>query len=151
MIYELCCMICDLEGRNGSGPAGQSCLARRGNPRFVIGHGVYVRKAQTASSGWCGVLVFWADVPRKRGFGDAGALCIWHVARGGLYFWGKNEGGHVPCCGTLTIFAGPPRTSPECVARFRRGHGGTGLISWGRKSIFGQDKNVYEKRSSYTF
>src|SRR3974390_1249877 len=87
-------MICDLEDKNGSGPAGQSCLARRGNPRFVTGDGVFARKTQNTVSGLCGILVFWysGPAPRKTRFWGTGTLCIWHVARGGLDFWGQNEG-----------------------------------------------------------
>ncbi len=84
-------MICDLEDRNGSGPAGQPCLARRGNPRLVIGDGVFVREEQTPSSGWCGIVVFWAGAPKNAVLGD-GTLCIWHVAHGGMDFWAQNEG-----------------------------------------------------------
>jgi hypothetical protein len=42
----------------------------------------------------CGILVFWYSglAPRKTRFGGAGPVCIWHVARGGLDFWGKNAG-----------------------------------------------------------
>ncbi len=44
--------------------------------------------------GSCGILVFWYSglAPRKTLFFGAGTVCIWHVARGGLDFWGKNEG-----------------------------------------------------------
>src|SRR3974390_1699112 len=98
-------MICDLEDKNGSGPAGQSCLARRGNPRFVTGDGVFARNTQNTVSGLCGILVFWysGPAPRKTRFWGAGTICIWHVARGGLDFRGKNEAtlrrtvGGTPC------------------------------------------------------
>ncbi len=52
-------MICDLEDKEGSGPVGQSCLARRRDSRFVAGNGVFVRKTQNTVLGMCGILVFW--------------------------------------------------------------------------------------------
>ncbi len=43
---------------------------------------------------YSGVLVFWYSglAPRKTRFWGTGTVCIWHVARGGLDFWGKGEG-----------------------------------------------------------
>ena len=85
------------------GPARAGCTNKpnlpatpegRSNPRPVAGNGVSVRKTQNTVSGICGILVFWYSglAPRKTRFGGAGTICIWHVARGGLAFWGKNKG-----------------------------------------------------------
>jgi hypothetical protein len=43
---------------------------------------------------YSGVLVFWCSglAPRKTRFRGPGTVCTWHVARGYLDFWRKNEG-----------------------------------------------------------
>jgi len=41
----------------------------------------------------CGMWILDSGLaPRKTRFWDIGTMCIWHVARGGLDFWGKKEG-----------------------------------------------------------
>ncbi len=98
-------MICDLEDKKGSGPAGQSCLARRGNPQFVTGDGILVRKTQIASFAWSGILVFWAGAPENAVLG-APARCVfgtWHVAV--WIFGAKTRGIKGTACGGATDYA----------------------------------------------
>ena len=81
MNYEVCLMIWKRK-KSKEGPAGQSCLARRRNPQFFAGNGVLARKTQTASSGGCGILVFWAGTSKNAVLGTP-APCVfgtWHVA-----------------------------------------------------------------------
>ena len=89
-------MIYDLEDKKREEVrAGQSCLrSRQAIPQCLARDGVFVRKTQNTVLGICGILVFWYSglAPRKTRFWDTGTVCIWHVARGGLDFWGKNEG-----------------------------------------------------------
>jgi hypothetical protein len=86
----------------------------------VAGDGVSARKTQTASSGLCGILVFRAGGPKKRGFGARARRVFgtWHVAvwisgartRGTAGTWaGEAEG--------LVFELRPPN--------FRRAAGGT--------------------------
>jgi hypothetical protein len=61
--------------KKGSGPAGRSCLARRGNPQFVAGEGVFVRKTQTARLGG---VAWWRSGPaplKTRFLGPVGCVC----------------------------------------------------------------------------